>query len=65
MSPFGEHSLQTTTHEFLAHYHRERNHQGIDNRILGAGDEVGQLEGEARCRQRLGGMLRYYYREAG
>jgi len=53
---FGENSLQKATHEFLAHYHRERNHQGIDNRILDAGDEVGQLQGEIRCRQRLGGM---------
>ena len=50
---FGENSLQKATHEFLAHYHRERNHQGIDNRILDAGDEVGQAQGDIRCRQRL------------
>jgi hypothetical protein len=61
---FGQNSLQKATHEFLAHYHRERNHQGIDNRILDPGREVGWPQGKLRSRERLGGMLRYYYREA-
>ena len=61
---FGENSLQKATREFLAHYHGERNHQGLDNRILESGREVGQLQGEIRCHERLGGMLRYYYRDA-
>jgi len=61
---FVENFLQKATHQFLAHDHRERNHQGMDNRILDAGEEVGQLQGEIRCRQRLGGMLRSYDREA-
>jgi len=61
---FGEKSLRNAVGEFLAHYHAERNHQGLENKIIDAGDEVGQSEGEVRCRERLGGILRYYYREA-
>src|SRR5438132_7780786 len=30
---FGEHSLRNAVQEFLAHYHSERNHQGLDNRL--------------------------------
>lgn len=48
---------------FLAHYHGERNHQGLGNRLIAGGQEVGRAVGPIRCRERLGGMLRYYYRE--
>jgi transposase InsO family protein len=61
---FGEQSLRKAVHEFLIHYHGERNHQGMANRILVPGKEVGRMQGEIRCRQRLGGILRYYYHEA-
>jgi transposase InsO family protein len=61
---FGKDSLRRAVSNFLDHYHRERNHQGLDNRIIEPGEEVGQEIGEVRCRERLGGMLRYYYREA-
>ena len=61
---FGEQSLRKAMHEFLVHYHGERNHQGMANRILEPGGKVGQLQGGIKCRQRLGGMLRYYYRNA-
>jgi putative transposase len=61
---FGQQSLRRALKEFAAHYHRERNHQGLDNRIIDPRDEVGREIGEVRCRKRLGGMLRYYYREA-
>ncbi len=41
---------------------------GLVNRkqqeIIDAGDEVGRDAGDVRCRERLGGMLRYYHREA-
>ena len=60
----GEQSLRKAMHEFLVHYHGERNHQGMANRILEPGGKVGQLQGGIKCRQRLGGMLRYYYRNA-
>ena len=62
--PFSETALRKTTTEFLLHYHGERPHQGLDHRILQPGPEVGQKEGTLVCRERLGGLLRYYYRQA-
>ena len=44
-------------------YHVERNHQGLENRIIEPDFSSGG-EGEVQCRQRLGGLLRYYYRDA-
>ena len=61
---FGETSLRRAVTLFLEHYHAERNHQGLDNRILQPGEEVGRSTGEIECRERLGGLLRYYYRDA-
>ena len=61
---FGERSLQATAAEFLRHFHAERNHQGIGNRLIEPGEEAGRTTGEVVCRERLGGMLRYYNREA-
>jgi putative transposase len=61
---FGQRSLERALKEFVAHYHHERNHQGLGNRIIDAGDEVGKKVGDVECRERLGGMLRYYHREA-
>ena len=59
---FGETSLRKATTEFLAHYHGERNHQGLGNRLIEPGEEVGASPA-VECRERLGGMLRYYYRD--
>ena len=61
---FGERSLQVAAAEFLSHFHAERNHQGLDNRLIDPGEEVGRTTGEVVCPERLGGMLRYYYRKA-
>jgi transposase InsO family protein len=61
---FGEKSLQHAVADFLAHYHQERNHQGLNNQLLQPGNEVGHTAGDVACRERLGGMLRYYYRQA-
>jgi putative transposase len=55
---FGEHSLRHAIREYLIHYHEERNHQGLGNRILVPGPEVGRATGEIEGRQRLGGLLR-------
>ena len=55
---FGEGSLRKVIHEFAAHHHHERNHQGLDNRLImeeGRGLETWPIE----CRTRLGGMLNY------
>ncbi len=61
---FGEKSLRRADNSYVAHYHAERNHQGLDNKIIGPGSEVGNGIGKIECRERLGGMLRYYFRDA-
>ena len=61
---FGESSLRQAVRQFLEHYHAERNHQGLGNRLIDAGAEVGHRAGAVHCRERLGGILRYYYRPA-
>jgi transposase InsO family protein len=61
---FGEKSLRNAVRDFLAHYHKERNNQGLSNRLIEPGQEVGRTTSEIACRERLGGMLRYYYRKA-
>jgi transposase InsO family protein len=61
---FGEKMLRTAVSQFLEHYHGERNHQGLDNKIITPGDEVGRQDGEIKCHERLGGLLRYYHRDA-
>ena len=61
---FGERSLQVAVAEFLSHFHAERNHQGIGNLLIAPAEEVGRRTGKIACRERLGGWLRYYYREA-
>jgi len=59
-----ERSLQTAVANFLSHYHGEMNHQGLGNRLIEPGEEVGRTAGEVLSREHFGGMLRYYYREA-
>ncbi len=61
---FGERSLRRAIQEFIAHYHRERNHQGLDNRLIFPGPADTDPGAPIECRQRLGGMLNYYYRQA-
>jgi len=61
---FGEKSLRKTVGQFLSHYHAERNHQGLVNQVPVPGKEVGRNAGKIECRERLGGLLRYYYRDA-
>ena len=64
MIMFGEGSLRKATHEFVEHYHRERNHQGLSNRLIIPEPSPAGAPGAIRRRQRLGGMLNYYYRQA-
>jgi putative transposase len=63
---FGESSLSRTLTEFGAHYHSERNHQGKGNKLLfpEARDEAKSRGRKVICRQRLGGLLKYYNRAA-
>ena len=59
----GEGSLRRAVSEFVLHYHTERNHQSLGNKIIQAVSAF-PCAGEIHCRERLGGMLRYYYRAA-
>ena len=61
---FGETSLRRATTSYLVHYHGERNHQGLSNKLIEPAVEVSHAVGEIECRERLGGLLQYYYRDA-
>ncbi len=61
---FGERMLRHALKNYLAHYHAERNHQGLDSRIIEPEPQVGTPHGEIVCRERLGGLLNYYHRRA-
>ena len=58
---FGESSVRKATAEFMAHYHSERNHQGLDNALICPKAEHAKGDGEVHRRERLGGLLNYYY----
>ena len=61
--PFGERHLRRTIAEFVAHYHRERNHQGLGNELIAGAAPIAGVD-RIRRRQRLGGLLNYYCRAA-
>jgi putative transposase len=61
---FGRSSLQRALTEYLSHYHRERNHQGVANRLLQGSAVAGAPTGPVMRHERLGGMLSFYYRAA-
>jgi integrase-like protein len=63
---FGEGPLLRTLAEFSAHYHGERNHQGKGNKLLfpDAGNKTKPRGHTVECRQRLGGLLKFYGRAA-
>ena len=59
----GKH-LRYVVNEYVEHYHAERNHQGIGNRLIEERHEGAQNTGPVVSRTRVGGMLRYYHRAA-
>jgi putative transposase len=61
---FGEGALHKAIHEYVAHYHAERNHQGLGNRIISPKEGYLNATGPIQKQERLGGMLNYYYRAA-
>src|SRR5664280_2573856 len=63
---FGERPLRRALQQYVAHYHEERNHQGKQNRLLFPLPNRGASghNGIVRCKERLGGLLKYYEREA-
>ena len=62
---FGEASLRHVLAQYGEHVHHERNHQGKGNVLLfPAVSQVTERQGSIRCRERLGGLLKYYTRDA-
>jgi hypothetical protein len=62
--PLGERHLRSVIHDFVEHYHVERNHQGLGNVIPFPSRASPQFEGPVCRRQRLGGVLNFYGRKA-
>ena len=62
---FGEASLRHALTQYGEHFHHERNHQGKGNVLLfPAVSQDSERAGPIQCRERLGGLLKYYAREA-
>ena len=60
----GERSLYYAIQQYLAHYHVERNHQGLANHRIAPEPALASHSAQVRRRERLGGLLSYYHREA-
>jgi transposase InsO family protein len=60
----GEDSLRRAIREFVAHYHEERNHQGLGNVLIFPVAGQTSIHDRIDCRERLGGLLKYYHRRA-
>ena len=64
---FGEGSLRRALQQFTAHYHAERNHQGKNNLLLFPAEQDKRrtpVLPPIRCKERIGGLLKYYHRRA-
>ena len=64
MVMLGEHALYYAIQQYLAHYHHERHHQGLDNQLIIREEIVSCQTGHVVRRERLGGLLSYDHREA-
>jgi hypothetical protein len=62
----GEASLRCVLREYVAHFHEERNHQVKDNVLLfpSSQEPLTCRNQSVCCRERLGGLLKYYHRQA-
>jgi len=61
---FGEASFRRTLREYVTHFRSERDHQGVENRLLESCATGNATDGSIHCRERLCGMLNFYYHEA-
>ena len=62
---FGERSLRLALQQYVIHHHHERNHQGRGNlSLFPASEETDRVAGPVPCQKRLGGLLKYYCRDA-
>ena len=60
----GERHLRLIVEEYIEHYHAERNHQGLDNRLVERAPAPVNPVATIHRRDRIGGLLNYYHREA-
>jgi putative transposase len=61
---FGETHLRYIIREYLEYYNKLRPHQALENEPLGKTKKISKM-GQVLCEERLGGILKHYYREAG
>ncbi|MCH9680817.1 MAG: transposase, partial [Deltaproteobacteria bacterium] len=61
--PLGDRHLRHILKQYIDHYHVERPHQGLDNRLLRP-ELAANDTGPVRRRERLGGVLNFYSRAA-
>jgi transposase InsO family protein len=64
MVMLGAQALSYAIHQYLAHYHTARNHQGLDNQLIAREGAAGGHTGPVVRRERLSGLLSSYHREA-
>ena len=62
--PLGERHLRRAVGQFVEHYHLERNHQGLDNALIVQSNPPANQNAPIQCSERLGGLLKHYYRAA-
>jgi len=62
--PLGEQHLRHAVKEYTEHYHVERNHQGLGNRLIEKPHGVVDMDSAVVRHERLGGVLNYYERRA-
>jgi hypothetical protein len=62
--PFGESATRNAASQFLEHYHAERSHQGLDNKLIVPTDHPPDVNAKLETTERLGGLLRSYRRAA-
>jgi transposase InsO family protein len=62
--PLGERHLRRSVSEYVRHYRLERNHQGLGNDLIEGAPSAANTNGRVRRRERLGGLLNFYHREA-
>jgi len=60
----GQVSLRRAITEYMTHFHEERNHQGLENRLVLGKPRIAANDAAIHRRTRLGGMLSYYHRSA-
>lgn len=62
---FGEKHLRYVVDQYaVQYYNHERPHQGLGNQLIVRPAKDPPDQGRIRCRQRLGGLLKSYYRKA-